>query len=105
VVAEQGSWPSLEAQLAEDEVPRGSALEQLIRENQDFDLLHPEELTDDIDVPLWLRVHWRKNHPEHEYRRNDPTGGYPLVLEQVHSWMLANPDLPQAPGDRPDTAK
>jgi hypothetical protein len=104
-VAEQESWPSVEAQLAEDGVPPGSALERLIRENQDFDLLHPEERTDEIDLPLWLRVHWRKNHPEQEYRRNDPTGGYPLVLDQVHAWMLAHPDLPQEPGDRPGPAK
>ena len=97
--SEEGSWPSLEAQLAEADVPRGSALEKLIRENQDFELLHPEERTDDLGVPLWLRVHWRKNHPEQEYRRDDPTGGYPLVLHQVHDWMLAHPDLPPGPGD------
>jgi hypothetical protein len=104
-VAEQGSWPSIEAQLAEDGVPTGSALERLIRANQDFDLLRPEERADRIGLPLWLRVYWRKSHPEQKYRSNDPSGGYPRVLHQVHSWMLAHPDLPQEPGGRVAPAK
>jgi hypothetical protein len=95
----------MEAQLAEDNVPTDSALERLIRENQDFDLLGPEERTDRIGLPLWLRVHWRKSHPEQQYRANDPSGGYPRALHQVHAWMLAHPDLPQKPGDRAGPAK
>ncbi len=95
----------MEAQLAEDGVPTGSALERLIRENQDFDLLGLEERTDRIGLPLWLRVHWRKSHPEQQYRANDSSGGYPRALHQVHAWMLAHPDLPQKPGDRAVPAK
>jgi hypothetical protein len=104
-VAEQGSWPSIETQLAEDGVPPGSALERLIRENQDFELLRPEERRDRIRLPLWLRVYWRKGHPEQQYRSNDPSGGYPRALHQVHAWLLAHPDLPQEPGDRAGPAK
>jgi hypothetical protein len=37
-------------------------------------------------VPLWLRVYWRKAHPEMRV--------YPLVLKEVHEWMVSHPDLP-----------
>lgn len=87
-------WPSTEEQLTRDQIRRGSALERLILENQDFDMLRPEEADDRIGVPLWLRVYWRKQHPELEYRDDDPTGGYPLTLRRVHAWMVANQDLP-----------
>lgn len=87
-------WPSLEAQLALDRVPPGSALERLVAENQDFQLLRPEEANDGLDIPLWLRVYWRKQHPETAaYSAADPTGGYPLVLKEVHEWMRMHPDL------------
>jgi hypothetical protein len=88
-----GSWPSLEAQLARDHVPAGSALEKLIASNQDFQLLRPEEAADKIAVPLWLRVLWRKRHPEGNYTAADGTGGYPLVLHETHEWMVHHPDL------------
>jgi hypothetical protein len=87
------AWPSVEAQLEQDRVPPGSALERLIRENQDFHLLRPEEARDQIRLPLWLRVQWRKQHPDRKYSADDPTGGYPRVLRSIHAWMVANPDL------------
>jgi hypothetical protein len=86
-------WPTIERQLARDHVVLGSALETLIYENQDFSMLHPGEIRDKIAIPLWLRVYWRKNHPEGIYSANDPTGGYPLVLKEVHQWMLSHQDL------------
>jgi len=39
-------WPTVEEQLAESHVISGSALEQLIKENQDVALLNPAELND-----------------------------------------------------------
>jgi hypothetical protein len=86
-------WPSVEKQIDQDNVPAGSALEQLIREHQDFSLLRPEEATDRIGVPPWLRVYWRKQHPELDYRPDDPTGGYPRALKNLYSWMVTHPDL------------
>ncbi len=86
-------WPTLKAQVAEAHAPAGSALEKLIRENQDFSLLRPDEAYDNIRIPLWLRVHWRKAHPEGNYSAADPTGGYPLVLKEVAEWMEHHPDL------------
>jgi hypothetical protein len=80
-------------QLRTDRVVPGSALERLIEDNQDFAMLRPEEAKDHIRVPLWLRVWWRKNHPEGTYSRLDPTGGYPLVLKEVHEWMITHQDL------------
>src|SRR5262245_56526592 len=68
-------WPSLEEQLSSDEVSTGSALERLIRDNQDFGMLRPEEATDRLRIPLWLRVYFRKEHPEGDY--SGPGGGYP----------------------------
>jgi hypothetical protein len=91
--APRQGWPTLKSQLARAEAPAGSALEKLIRENQDFSLLRPEEASDKIRVPLWLRVNWRKAHPEMEYSAADPTGGYPLVLKEVAEWMETHPDL------------
>jgi hypothetical protein len=91
--ATRASWPSLQSQLARDRVPAGSPLAKLIASNQDFQLLRPEEARDKIAVPLWLRVLWRKDHPGLQTAPGDPTGGYPLVLKEVHEWMVSHPDL------------
>jgi hypothetical protein len=98
------AWPSVEEQLADDRIAPGSSLERLIRENQDLHLLRPEEASDRIGLPLWLRVYWRKQHPELTYSADDPTGGYPRALKNLYAWMLANPDLPARPG-RPDNSE
>ena len=74
-------------------VPPGTALEKLVLANQDFRMLRPEEANDKIPVPLWLRVHWRKHHPEATYSAADPTGGYPHVLREVAEWMQSHPEL------------
>ncbi|HMZ79510.1 MAG TPA: hypothetical protein PLL06_07410, partial [Acidobacteriota bacterium] len=103
----QGSiWPSLEKQLVNARAPKGSALERLIRENQDFAELDPSEVNDTLRVPLFLRVIWRKAHPESRQLANDPTKGYPFVLKEVFEWMQSHPDLlpgtpepPVAPSD------
>jgi len=93
---------SLDYQLKESRVIPGSALERLIRENQEFNLLNPSESRDNIIAPLWLRVWWRKAHPELRYSSEDPTGGYPLVLKEIWEWMVTHQDLvpgnPQGPG-------
>lgn len=91
--------PNVADQLAADHVRPGSALEQLIRANQDFDLLRPDELTTTRpELPPWLKVIWRKEHPKGNYTADDPTGGYPHVLREVHEWMLSHQDL--KPGTR-----
>jgi hypothetical protein len=87
------AWPSLDRQLEADRVVSGSALQRLIQENQDFHLLRSEEARDKIPVPPWLRVLWRKKHPQMEYRADNPAGGYPLVLKEIHEWMLSHQDL------------
>ncbi|HEX9945762.1 MAG TPA: sialidase family protein [Thermoanaerobaculia bacterium] len=89
----EGRWPSLNEQLARDRVPAGSALAKLIAENQEFQLLRPAEARDKLGIPPWLRVLWRKQHPELDYSGGDPTGGYPLALRDVHEWMVSHPDL------------
>jgi hypothetical protein len=86
-------WPTIERQLAQDRVVPGSALEGLIYQNQNFEMLRPGEMRDKIGLPAWLRVWWRKAHPELVYSAKDPTGGYPRVLHEVHEWMLAHQDL------------
>jgi hypothetical protein len=87
------AWPTLEEQLSRDRVIPGSALEAFIRDNQDFGLLRPEEAKDKIPVPAWLRVAWRKEHPEMVYPADDPTGGYPFVLKEIHEWMETHQNL------------
>jgi len=95
----QTPWPSLDEQLAGDRVPAGSALAKLIMQNQELDLLQPEEARDKIGVPSWLRVLWRKSHPEGDYSAGNPAGGYPLVIKDIYEWMVHHPDLrPAEPG-------
>lgn len=86
--------PSLEDELKRARAPKGSALEKVIRENQDYHLLAPEELTDDYPIPLWLRVFWRKQHPEIPMPVKNPGAAYPEVLSQLYRRMVANPNLP-----------
>jgi len=77
-------WPTMDEQLKTLKVARGSDNEELIRKNQEFHMLRAEEANDQIKVPLYLRVLWRKNHPDSGYSSEDPTGGYPRVLSRVH---------------------
>jgi uncharacterized membrane protein len=93
-----GRWPSVQEQLAQGHVIPGSALERLILENQDFSALRAAEASDSLRIPLFLRVLYRKNHPHDKYLPHDPTGGYPLVLNEVWEWMLSHQDLKPGPG-------
>jgi len=102
-------WPSLDKQLRQSRVQSGTALEKLIQANQEFKMLRPEEAGDKIPVPLWLRVYWRKAHPEVSYTAADPTGGYPHVLKEMAEWMMLHQELIptdadewRAPGIDPD---
>jgi len=94
------SWPSLGEQLQAGRVAPTSALAKLIAANQDFSRLRPEEARDKIRIPLWLRVLWRRAHPEMVYSAADPTGGYPLVLKEAYEWMLSHQTLVPGPPDR-----
>jgi hypothetical protein len=92
-IAANAPWPSIERQLAADRVPPGSALEALIETHQDFQMLRPEERREDERVPPWLKVLWRKAHPRGRYAAQDSAGGYPLILKEIHEWMVTHPDL------------
>jgi hypothetical protein len=86
-------FPSLDEQLKNAHVVPGSELEKLIKKNQDFSKLKDKDADDPI-VPPWLKVYWRKGHPEANYDNdNDPTGGYPLVLKEILEWMVTHQDL------------
>jgi hypothetical protein len=86
-------FPSLDEQLKKAHVAPGSELEKLVKKNQDFTKLKDKDADDPI-VPPWLKVYWRKGHPEANYDNdNDPTGGYPLVLKEVLEWMVTHQDL------------
>jgi hypothetical protein len=87
----------VEEQLAAVNVRPDSALEKLIRDNQDFQILRADEAHDRLGYPPWLRVYWRKAHPEGKYAANDPSGGYPFVLKRVLAWMLSHQDLHSRP--------
>lgn len=95
----QAAFPALDAQLKKAHVNPGSALDKLIRQNQDFSKLKARDASDEI-VPPWLKVYWRKGHPEVDYDNgNDPTGGYPLVLKEILEWMVNHQDLKIAASD------
>jgi hypothetical protein len=99
-MSERG-WPSLEEQLREYDVAHDSPLGRLIQENQDFELLQPDELDDQIPLPLWLRIHWRNQHPDLSYSADYPMGGYPRALTYLLEWMLTHPDLEPEPEPEP----
>src|SRR3954467_1335106 len=84
--------PTVDGQIESANAPRGSALERMIRANQDFDLVHPHELDDTYPVPLWLRVAWRKQHPDVQIPAKNPGAAYPEVLSQLYRRMVADPD-------------
>ena len=90
----QPAWPTLDKQLAAGKVVHGSPLDEFIRENQDFGLLRREEANDDLGLPLWIRVYWRRLHPEEEFPADDPTGGYPLSLRETYQAMLRDQEWP-----------
>jgi hypothetical protein len=97
----RGRWSPVEAQLTRDKVIPGSALEKLIRANQDTSVLGPNEREDDgIGLPLWLRVLWKKDHPESRELSDDPSGGYPLVLQEAREWLLNHQDLKPVPNKK-----
>jgi hypothetical protein len=93
--------PSIATQQAAALARPGTAFAALIAANQNFSILNPEELTDNRRLPLWLRVYWRKNHPNGNYDVNNPTGGYPHVLKEILEWMQAHQDLKPGPGTVP----
>ena len=98
-------WPSLEEQLHAAKATGGSALEKLIKDNQDFHLLRPEEAHDNADLPLWLRVYWRKHHPDVPHSTVNPGAGYPDVLYTIHAWMLSHHDLPWGSRNDPQASQ
>ena len=53
--------------------------------------------TDGIDLPLWLRVHYRVNHPELTPAPAGAVGDYPEALENLHEWMKTHQDLGREP--------
>jgi hypothetical protein len=97
-MANTGRRPSIEDQIKEARAPKGSPLEKVIRDNQDFSLLQPEELTDNFPIPLWLRVFWRKQHPDVQMPAKNPGAAYPEILSQLHKRMVADPHHPWGSG-------
>ena len=88
-------WPTLAEQFRQDKVKPGSALEKLIRDNQDFSIL-PTDCGDEEEreaPPPWLRVLFHKNHREVAHLGKCPEGGYPEFLELIHAWMVSHQDL------------
>src|SRR4029077_20804561 len=84
----KAKFPALGDKLKKAHAKPRSALEKLIKDNQDFSKLKDRDAADQI-VPPWLKVYWRKGHPEVNYDNdNDPTGGYPLVLKEVLEWLM-----------------
>ncbi|HET9766788.1 MAG TPA: sialidase family protein [Thermoanaerobaculia bacterium] len=92
-------WPTLTEQLEAAEARPGTAFAALIAANQDFTILDADEVRDAVRIPFWLRVNWRRHHPEMVYSAADPTGGYPFVLKEVYEWMRSHQDLKVGPGD------
>lgn len=96
-MTKEPKWPSVEQQLRDAGAIHGSALESFIQKNQDTQLLRSgETANDDIGLPLWLRIYYRKQHPE-VHAPAGPMADYPEVLNNIHEWMLSHQDLPPNP--------
>jgi hypothetical protein len=94
----KGNWPSIEEQLAEAKAIPGSAFEKFIRLNQDFELLREGETpSDPIGLAPWLRVYWRKQHPDVSRAPAGPAGDYPESLNRIQEWMQVNQELSPNP--------
>ncbi|UQX89307.1 hypothetical protein M6D93_04705 [Jatrophihabitans telluris] len=91
MASKASQWPSIHEQLEAARAPAGSAYEQLIRNHQDFSILPANEY-DPMDLPPWLKVWWRTEHPEID-ESNGPVA-YPLILERIWEYMRRNPDDP-----------
>ncbi|HKS22141.1 MAG TPA: exo-alpha-sialidase [Thermoanaerobaculia bacterium] len=99
---EKRSGAARAAAIEKKRIIPGSALDRLIRENQPKGEFRALQAPDNLVVPTWLRVLWRKNHPETRVAAfssaaHDPTGGYPLVLKEIWQWLLAHQDLKPGP--------
>jgi len=89
--------------IAADKIPirDGTALARLVAESS----AHGPEMAiaaaagSKVDIPKWLAAHYRRNHSElpKAALALDPTGGYPMVLENLYSWMLLHQDLKPSP--------
>jgi hypothetical protein len=91
-------WPSIEEQLAEAKAIPGSAFEKFIRLNQNFELLRRGETHGDtIGLAPWLRVYWRKQHPDESRAQAGPAGDYPESLNRIQEWMQVNQELSPDP--------
>lgn len=77
----------------------GSALAKLVRESRSYvNALAVTPKSFRTEIPDWLRAHYRRNHSEMRLavRAKDPTGGFPLALENLYVWMLHHQDLKPA---------
>ena len=89
----KAKFPTVEEQLKKAKAKKGSKLEKLILDNQDFSKLKDRDAEDQV-VPPWLKVYWRKGHPQGNYDNDiDPTGGYPHVLKEILEWMMTHQDF------------
>lgn len=102
----QRRFPTLSEQLNQKYLGRSvahtSKLAGLISDNQEFGMLRPDEFNDKRGLPPWLRVWYRKHHPDLEYSASDPTKGYPLALKEILEWMVTHQDLKPGPGESAD---
>jgi hypothetical protein len=83
-------------------IREGTALAKLVAETRTHEpemALAAPVATIKLDIPPWLAAHYRRNHSEMPKAalQLDPTGGYPLVLENLHVWMLLHQDLQPPP--------
>jgi hypothetical protein len=87
-------WPRIEQQVAAAKAASGSKFEAFIRANQETNLLRRGEHNGDgIGLPLWLRVYYRKQHPDEPPAPAGPAGDYPEVLHRLEEWMEVNQEL------------
>jgi len=93
------------AAAAEPAIPirPGTALAKLVNEaTPQLALFNLPAQRPKLDIPDWLRAHYLRNHTHiltaiSATQANDPTGGLPVVLEDLYVWMLHNQELKPTP--------
>ena len=96
-MASKPKRPTIRCPDRERECAEGQCARKADPGEPGFELLQPEEFEDEYPIPLWLRVAWRKQHPDIPLPAKNPGAAYPEVSPRpTGGWS----PIRTSPGDR-----